>query len=102
MFQRLLHRWFGTRQDTKSPKAQPRLNEEEVLAIARDVASEYPGCESLSMATFEEQSGTLIWSVSSLTIGSSLHVSIDDTTGQVLEIKRLGVRRGYAWQTLYP
>jgi hypothetical protein len=68
------------------------LSKDEVLNIARKSATEYPHCKYLNIVTLEKSSGALTWRVSSATIGNRLHVWIDDASGEVLEIKRLGVR----------
>jgi uncharacterized membrane protein YkoI len=84
----IFDRWLSK----KKEKPKTRLSEHEVIAIARKAASGQPSCENLCLITLEENAGALIWIVSSATIGSSLHVWIDDASGEVLEIKRLGVR----------
>jgi hypothetical protein len=84
----ILDRWLSK----KKERPKTRLSEDEVIAIARKAASDYESCEYLGLVTLEENAGTLIWTVGSATIGSALVVWIDDASGEVLEIKQLGVR----------
>ncbi len=87
MFQ-LLNRWLSrNKKNTES-----RLCKEDVLAIARKAASEYPNCEDLNIVTLEVNSDASIWIVTSATVGRILQVSIDDANGEVIEIKQIGVR----------
>jgi acetylglutamate kinase len=86
MISRILNRWFG-RSHTST-----RLSQEQAVQIARQAAAGQLNCELLGLATVEEQNGKRIWAVSSATIGSSLLVRIDDESGDVLEVKRQGVR----------
>ncbi len=92
MFRRLFRSWFGAGQDTESPGLQPRLREDEVLAIAGKAVGGDPIDEHFCVEELEEGSGALIWSVGSATVGSGLYVRVDDATGRVVEIKRWGVR----------
>lgn len=87
MFQ-LLNRWLSK----KNKSAETRLSKDEVLAIARKAASEYPSGEDLNIVTLEQNAGVSIWIVSSATVGHTLVVWVDDASGDVLEIKQLGVR----------
>lgn len=73
-------------------RKESRLDEDAVLAIARDAAAKYPNCEDLSIVSLEERSGNLMWIVSSATVGRTLQVSIEDAGGKVVEIKESGVR----------
>jgi uncharacterized membrane protein YkoI len=84
----LFDRWLSKKKEC--PKT--RLSESEVIAIARKAASGLPNCEDLCLVMLEENADALIWIVRSATIGSALLVWIDDASGEVLEIKRLGVR----------
>jgi hypothetical protein len=84
----ILDKWLSKKK--KRPKT--RLSEQEVVAIARKAASGLPNCEDLCLVMLEENAGALTWIVRSATIGSALLVWIDDASGEVLEIKRLGVR----------
>ncbi len=84
----LIDRWLSKNKND----SESRLSKDEVLNIAREAASEYPNCEDLNIVTLEQQSGASIWIVSSATVGRTLQVSVDDTNGDVLEIKQIGVR----------
>jgi uncharacterized membrane protein YkoI len=84
----IFDRWLSKKK--KRPKT--RLSEDEVIAIARKAASGYLNCEDLCLVMLEENADALTWIVRSATIGSALLVWIDDASGEVLEIKRLGVR----------
>jgi hypothetical protein len=81
-------RWFGKR---KHP-AQSRLSSDEALAIARRAAAGDPLLEYLSLVKIEQRSGNATWIVSSATVGRMLQVSIDDASGNVLEMKHIGMR----------
>ena len=76
----------------KKESSKTRLSEQEVVAIARKAAYGQPSCEYLGLVMLEENAGALTWIVGSATIGSSLEVWVDDASGEVLEIKQLGVR----------
>lgn len=69
-----------------------RLEQAEVLAIARRAAVGDSLCEQLSLVTVAERSGRQVWIVSSATVGQMLEVWVDDGTGEVLDIRRVGVR----------
>jgi hypothetical protein len=84
----LLNRWFGK----NNLSAKPRLEKNKVITLAREAASEYPNSEELSIVTIEERSGALIWIVSSATVGRMLQVSVDDASGEIVDIKQVGVR----------
>jgi uncharacterized membrane protein YkoI len=84
----ILDRWRSKKK--KPPKT--RLSEQEVVAIARKAAAGLPNCEDLCLVMLEENAGALTWIVGSATIGGSLEVWVDDASGEVLEIKQLGVR----------
>jgi uncharacterized membrane protein YkoI len=84
----LFDRWLSK----KKERPKTWLSEHEVLAIARKAASGYPSCENLSLVMLKENGGALIWIVGSATIGRMLEVWVDDASGEVLEIKQLGVR----------
>jgi|APLak6261673822_1056097.scaffolds.fasta_scaffold00580_4 uncharacterized membrane protein YkoI len=84
----IFDRWLSKKK--KRPKT--RLSEQEVVAIARKAAAGQPSCEYLGLVMLEENEGVLTWIVGSATIGGSLEVWIDDASGEVLEIKQLGVR----------
>jgi uncharacterized membrane protein YkoI len=84
----IFDKWLSKQKE----RPKTRLSEEEVVAIARKAASGQPSCEYLGLVTLEENAGVLIWTVGSATIGSALVVWIDDASGEVLEIKQLGVR----------
>ena len=81
-------RWLGG----KPPAPPTRLSQEEVLAIARRAAADSPVSEYLTMATPELREGKTVWIVNSATIGMMLEVLIDDGNGEVLKIRRIGVR----------
>lgn len=71
---------------------QPRLSQREVLEIARRASMADALCEQLSLVTFGKRSGRLVWTVSSATIGQMLEVTVEDATGEVLAVRRVGVR----------
>ena len=72
--------------------APTRLSRDAVLAIARSATANDPLAEELALVTLEQRAGRAIWIVASATVGTSLHVSIDDASGEVLEKQYLGVR----------
>jgi hypothetical protein len=84
----ILAKWFGK----KKRAVKTRLEEKDVLSIAREAASDYPNCKNLGIVTLENRSGDLVWIVSSATIGQTLHVYIDDKSSEILEIKQVGIR----------
>jgi len=85
-------RWLIERLRRPRVAPQPRLSQREVLEIARSACASDALCDHLSLATFGELSGRLVWTVSSATIGQMLEVTVDDTSGEVLAVQRVGVR----------
>jgi uncharacterized membrane protein YkoI len=69
-----------------------RLSREEAVAIARRAAANDPMSQDLSMAMVREQSGKVVWIVCSAAIGRTLEVTVDDASGDVLDVRRVGVR----------
>jgi hypothetical protein len=80
--------WLGR----SRPQVATRLTEREALAIAREAAAGDPLCEQLAMTLVEERAEGLVWIVGSAGVGFWLQVTIDDTSGRVLEIKHGGLR----------
>jgi hypothetical protein len=76
----------------KKSRPTTRLDEAEAVRIARQAAAGYPDRDLLSMVTLSEESGRITWQVGAAAVGSRLVVTIDDETGQVVEIKRYGIR----------
>lgn len=87
---RFLTRWFWR----SPPQPNTRLTEEEVRAIAHDAAAAaaYESPEAMICTTLQKEQDRTIWRVSSATIGSGLLVSIDDATGEVIDVRRRGIR----------
>jgi hypothetical protein len=71
---------------------QTRLSNDEALIIARNAAPYDPLSADLGVTTVENRSGHLTWLVSSATVGLALEVTIDDASGNVLEVRRTGIR----------
>lgn len=68
------------------------LSTDQALAIARAATADDSLSEHLYLVREEKRSGATVWVVSSVTIGRMLEVSVDDATGQVLEVRHMGVR----------
>jgi hypothetical protein len=83
-----LRQWFGEDDAVHSTRMTPP----EVIAVAKEAAKGEPLHERLQHAKVREQSGTLIWYVSSDGKGATLIVTVDDATGEVLETALRGVR----------
>lgn len=86
MFQ-FISRWLSGK-----PNIQTRLSADEALAIARSAASNDAMSQHLGPTTVEQRSGSVVWIVSSATVGRTLEVLIDDATGKVLDVRHVGVR----------
>jgi hypothetical protein len=71
---------------------RPRLSAQQAVELARVAAASDPRHEDLSMSTVQDRSGTLVWIVSTPTIGNTLEVEIDDATAQILHVLRRGSR----------
>jgi uncharacterized membrane protein YkoI len=84
----ILDKWLSK----KKKRTDTRLSKDEALAIARKAASVYPNAEELYLVSLEEKAGVLIWIVSSTTVGRTLFVKVDDASGDVIEIKQVGLR----------
>jgi hypothetical protein len=83
---RALERWF------RRPRPRGRLDAAQALEIARRAAVGEPDADLLAVATLDEDTGRPTWLVSAPVVGSTLVVSIDDETSQVVDVKRYGVR----------
>ena len=69
-----------------------RLSASAAIELAKRAAAGDSQGPILSMATVQERSGRLIWSVSAPVMGRTLEVQIDDQTGQMVAIHHHGVR----------
>lgn len=85
---KLISRWLGG----KAAKIQTRLSADQALAIARSATSSDAMSRHLGPTTVEKRSGSVVWVVSSATVGRMLEVLIDDATGEVVEVRHVGVR----------
>lgn len=88
MFYDLLRRLFRRNE----PAVPSTLSRTQAIAIARAATKHDPQHQDLSLATVEPRGGTLIWTVSAGVIGSVLQVEIDDATGDVIDVRRVGGR----------
>jgi hypothetical protein len=84
--------FFKRLRRSKQSTAQTKLSHDAVLAIARRAAANESLAEDLALMRLEQRAGRTIWIVSSATVGSRLHVTIDDSSGEVLEKQLLGGR----------
>jgi uncharacterized membrane protein YkoI len=85
---KLISRWFSG----KAANIQTRLSAEQALAIARSATSNDALSRHLGPTMVEQRSGAVVWIVSSATVGQVLEVSIDDATGEVVDVRHVGVR----------
>jgi uncharacterized membrane protein YkoI len=85
---KLISRWLSGR----SSNPQTRLTADQALAIARSATPNDALSRHLGLTTVKERSGSVVWIVSSATVGQMLEVSIDDATGEVLDVRHVGVR----------
>lgn len=85
---KFISRWLSG----KASNIQTRLSADQALAIARKATSSDALSRHLGPTTVEERSGSVVWLVSSATVGGMLEVSIDDATGEVLDVRHVGVR----------
>jgi hypothetical protein len=83
---RVLAGWF------RRPRPSTRLDAAQALALARQAAAAEPDVDLLTLATLKEGAERPTWIVSAAAVGSTLVVSVDDETGQVVALKRYGVR----------
>lgn len=69
-----------------------RLSSEQAVAMAQEAAATDPLASTLTMATVVNREGAAIWVVGAPAMGRTLVVEIDDETGRVLRIERVGLR----------
>lgn len=83
--------WLKRRRAESEPATT--LSPEQVIDIARRAATKanYPP-ELLTIATVNKHEGRLIWTVSAAAIGSSLKVEVEDESGAVIGVERVGLR----------
>jgi hypothetical protein len=92
MSSRRPHVWIPEGFGSAKDGGPTRLSKEEALIIAQRAAAEDPLCKDLAMVAVQGRAGTPVWIVSSATVGLVLEVSIDDASGAVLAVRRIGVR----------
>lgn len=76
----------------ETPPPPSRLTREQAVAIARGAVPPGQDPERLVMPHCWQRDGRLIWTVSEAAIGSVLNVDVDDATGEVLAVRRVGLR----------
>lgn len=81
---------FGERGAQHPPKH--RLSKDQAILIAQRGASAYPNCDDIRLVTREPTDDSRLWVLCSATVGRNLQVSVDDSTGDVVEIRELGIR----------
>jgi hypothetical protein len=86
LFSRVFGSWL------KSPRPNTRLDEAQALEIARQAAAGEPDRDLLTIVALSDTSEKPTWIVSAAAVGNTLVVSIDDHSGQVVEMKRHGLR----------
>ena len=69
-----------------------RLTREQALALAREASKDDDMSSTLAMTMVREDGGKAIWIVSTPGVGRILEVEIEDATGQVLRVERVGFR----------
>ena len=74
------------------PTPAGRLSAAEARTLAERAAAGQPDAGLLKLATLGERDGRQVWFVQTATVGSALEVVIDDLSGRVLHIGRVGVR----------
>ena len=67
-------------------------SESQTIQIAQAAAAANGKIGSLTMATRQVRDGRLVWIVSETAFGSVVVVDIDDETGTVLPVRRVGER----------
>lgn len=70
---------------------EPRMTEAEVLAVVALAVGPCPPGQELHWATLRQVEGRLVWTVSTLTMGPSAAVCVDDATGVVGPLTRHGL-----------
>lgn len=73
--------------------ADARLSGEQAIAIAKQATADDPLSGLLSLTSFDHSSQPPRWIVHSATVGRFLIVTIDDATGEVVQIKRAAARK---------
>lgn len=76
---------FGRWRAAPEPGIATRMTEEEVVAVARTaVGDNEMDAQSLANPFPAEHNGAIVWTVSSMVMGSSVTVEVDDATGAVI------------------
>jgi hypothetical protein len=88
-FYERLTRWL---RGAKRPVLVSKLSESETIQIAQAAASADPDARALTLATSAIRDGRIVWSVSQAAIGNVLVVEVDDETGTVVSVRRVGLR----------
>ena len=88
---RIYERVIAWLRGTEAPSAS-NLSEAQAVQIAQAAAVAERKLAPLIMATRHVRDGRLIWSVSEAAIGNVLVVEVDDETGTVLAVRRVGLR----------
>jgi hypothetical protein len=85
--------WLGIGETAPSDNVlQTQLTPVEVTSIARAAAIDAPWRDELGTPWAAKQNGSIVWHISTMTIGSSVMITVDDATGQVLDIQIQGRR----------
>jgi uncharacterized membrane protein YkoI len=74
------------------PGLKSILSARQACEIAETVVAGGHYAGKMSFSKLENRDGKLTWLISSVTIGSGIIVTIDDTTGAVLQNERWGIR----------
>ena len=73
-------------------KIATRLTEEQALKIGNNADIDPIYKENLRIAIPEENNGKVIWTVTSPSKGVKELIIIDDSTGEIIETRHVGVR----------
>jgi hypothetical protein len=89
---RTILNWLAHRNNVGKKPTLTRLSSAEAIELAKQAAAQDPLGPILSLATVQNRSGQLIWSVSAPVLGRTLEVEVDDQTSRILAMHHRGVR----------
>lgn len=85
--------WLFWRRTAPEPGIATRMIEGEVVAVARTAVSDSEmDAQALANPCPANRDGAIVWTVSSMVMGSSVTVEVEDATGKVIGRRDYGGR----------
>lgn len=88
----VLAKWLHSGLRGEQHHSCSRLSKDQAIRIAQAGAAGYPNSGDVQLVAQEPTDRDRLWILSSATVGRTLQVSVDDSTGEVVEIKEFGIR----------